>query len=62
MNERKEMERRARVVRSSKYLEEMERQKAAAEVKILEKEAYLLLQDRLKRLEHLEKQLKKGEK
>lgn len=57
MEERKEMDRRKRVARSSKYLEEMEKKQVLAEEKIKEKEAYLELQKRLRRLEELEKQL-----
>lgn len=62
MNERKEMERRKRVARSSQFLEKMEREKELADQKIKEKEAYLELQKRLQRLEKLEKQLQSKEK
>ncbi len=62
MEERKEMERRTRVARSSRLLEEMERKKELAERQIREKEAYLELQNRLERLEHLEKQLESKKK
>ncbi len=62
MEERREMERRKNVARSSQYLAEMERKQVLAEEKIKEKEAYLMLQKKLQRLEELEKQLNKEKK
>ena len=62
MEERKEMERRKRVARSSQFLERMEREKELAERRIKEKEAYLELQKRLRRLEDLEKKLQDNKK